>query len=147
MALHRLGGRARPPGVASFHPVAAAVVVAKADLIEFEDKTVADWLRAGSAEEEVALGTVEQESEDVYAYLTQRGAAQWLRPARDCYRSTLHFASATNSQAADAGEGSRGPAVPAGRRAERAFPPTFRQRRVLKPLLSVFAMTGILEEQ
>lgn len=135
MALQRIGRRPRPPGVASFQPVAAAVVVAKADLIEFEDKIVSDWLVVGSSEEEVALDTVEQESEDVYAYLTQRGAGPWLRPAKECYRSTLHFASATNSA----------PVAGAGR--DRVFPSRFRQRRVLKPLLSVFAMTGILDER
>lgn len=151
VALHRLSGRGKPTGVAPLHPVAAAVVVAKADLIEFDDRLVATWMRAGSAEEEAALGTVEAESEDVYVYLTRRGAAQWLKPARDCYRSTLHFASATNSQAelppGQAGDPA-GPAQPAGQvqSENRVFPRTFRQRRVLKPLLSVFEMTGILDE-
>ena len=86
--------------------------------------------RSGSAEEEVELSTVERESEDVYAYLTERGAAQWLRPAQQCWRSTLHFASATNGPASDGG-----------------YPGAFRQCRVLKPLLAVFAMTGILDER
>jgi hypothetical protein len=129
VALRRLDARARPPGARSFHPVAAAVVVAKADLIRFEDRLVSDWLAVGSAEEEVELSTVERESEDVYAYLSQRGATQWLRPAQECYRSTLHFASATNGPASDG-----------------TFPGAFRQCRVLKPLLAVFAMTGILDE-
>lgn len=127
-ALHRLGAR-RPPISGALHPVAAAVVVAKADLIRFDDRLVSDWLAVGSAEEEVDLSTVERESEDVYAYLTQRGAAAWLRPAQQCYYSTLHFASATNGPATDG-----------------AFHGAFRQCRVLKPLLAVFAMTGILDE-
>ena len=130
VALHRLGSRPRPPATGSFDPVAAAVVVAKADLVRFEDRLVSDWLALASAEEEVELGTVERESEDVYAYLTQRRATQWLRPAQECYRSTLHFASATNGPA----QGS-------------TFPGPFRQCRVLKPLLAVFAMTGILDER
>jgi len=130
VALRRLGARDRPRRAKSFHPVAAAVVVAKADLVRFDDRLVSDWLALSSAEEEVELGTVERESEDVYAYLTQRGATQWLRPAQECGRSTLHFASATN-----------GPA------SEGRFPEAFRQCRVLKPLLAVFAMTGILDER
>ncbi|TCO52876.1 hypothetical protein [Actinocrispum wychmicini] len=129
VALRRLDSRPRPAGP-SFLPVAAAVVVAKADLVRFEDATVGDWLARGSGEEEVALGTVEHESEDVYTYLTRRGARQWLRPAQECYRSTLHFASATNGPATD-----------------NTFRGAFRQCRVLKPLLSVFAMTGILDDR
>ena len=130
VALKRLGARRARAGGAEFYPVAAAVVVAKADLIQFDDQLVSQWLTAGSAEEEIDLSTVERESEDVYAYLSQRRAAQWLRPAQECGLSTLHFASATN-----------GPATGG------VFGPSFRQRRVLKPLLSVFAMTGILNDQ
>lgn len=130
VALRRLSSRDRPQGRPGFHPVAAAVVVAKADLIRFEDRLVSDWLALSSAEEETELSTVERESEDVYAYLSQRGASQWLRPAQECYRSTLHFASATNGPASD------------GR-----YPGAFRQCRVLKPLLAVFAMVGILDSR
>jgi Double-GTPase 2 len=130
VALRRLDSRPRPSVSETFLPVAAAVVVAKADLIRFDDRLVSDWLAVGSAEEEVDLSTVESESEDVYAYLTQRGAARWLRPAQECSYSTLHFASATNGPAADG-----------------VFPGAFRQCRVLKPLLAVFAMTGILDEK
>jgi hypothetical protein len=128
VALRRLDSRRRPPGAEPFQPVAAAVVVAKADLVRFEDRLVSDWLAKGSGEEEVELGTVERESEDVYTYLAQRGATQWLRPAQECQRSTLHFASATNGPARDG-----------------TFHGAFRQCRVLKPLLAVFAMTGILD--
>jgi len=130
VALRRLDSRPRPPGIGIFRPMAAAVVVAKADVIRFQDRLVSDWLARGSGEEEVALDTVEQESEDVYTYLSQRGATPWLRPAQECYRSTLHFASATN-----------GPATGG------TFRGAFRQCRVLKPLLSVFAMTGILDDR
>lgn len=129
VALRRLEGRLRPQSSDPFFPLAAAVVVAKADLVRFKDRIVSDWLALGSAEEEIELGTVERESEDVYAYLHDRGAAQWLLPAQRCWRSTLHFASATN-----------GPAV------DSSYPGAFRQCRTLKPLLSVFAMTGILDE-
>ena len=113
----------------AFRPVAAAIVVAKADLIRFGDRLVNDWLALGSPEEEGELSTVERESEDVYAYLSERGAGPWLRPAQECFRSTLHFASATNGPASDG-----------------VYPGAFRQCRVLKPLLAVFAMTGILDE-
>jgi hypothetical protein len=127
VALHRLGARRVKSGGSTFCTVAAAVVVAKADLIQFDDQVVSQWLTAGSAEEETDLTSVEKESEDVYAYLSRRGATQWLRPAQECCASTLHFASATNGPASGG-----------------FFGETFRQRRVLKPLLSVFAMTGIL---
>jgi hypothetical protein len=128
VALRRLEARRRPPGGYSFRPVAAAVVVGKADLIRFSDRTVSNWLAFGSPDEEVDLSTLERESEDVYTYLARRGAHSWLRPAQECYRSTLHFASATN-----------GPAR------EGVYPGSFRQCRVLKPLLSIFAMTPILD--
>lgn len=128
VALHHLESRDRPRG-SGFKPVSAAVVVAKADLIRFSDRVVSDWLARGGSDEEVELSTVEQESEDVYAYLSRRGADAWLRPAQQCFRSTLHFASATN-----------GPAVGGG------FDAAFRQCRVLKPLLATFAMTGVLPE-
>lgn len=128
VALHHLEGRETPPA-AGFTPVAAAVVVAKADLIRFTDRIVSDWLARGGGDEEVELATVEQESEDVYAYLSRRGADAWLRPAQRCHRSTLHFASATNGPPADG-----------------TFDGAFRQCRVLKPLLATFAMTGVLPE-
>lgn len=128
VALRRLESRPRPKTGAML-PVAAAVVVAKADLIRFQDRLVGDWLARGSGEEEVALDTVEQESEDVYTYLSRRGARPWLRPAQECHRSTLHFVSATNGPASG-----------------QVFRGAFRQCRVLKPLLSVFAMTGVLDE-
>lgn len=128
VALHRLTGRPGPAGGA-FTPVSAALVVAKADLIRFSDRVVSDWLARGGGDEEVDLSTVEQESEDVYAYLSRRGAAAWLRPAQRCFRSTLHFASATNAPAVDG-----------------VFQGAFRQCRVLKPLLATFAMTGVLPE-
>ena len=130
VALRRLSARPRPRRADAFKPVAAAVVVAKTDLIRFEDRIVSDWLALGSPEEEGALSTVERESEDVYAYLSERGAGPWLSPAQQCFRSTLHFASATNGPASSG-----------------AFPGAFRQCRVLKPLLAVFAMTGILDDR
>lgn len=130
VALRRLDARRAPRMNPSFRPVAAAVVVGKADLIRFSDRSVSNWLAFGSPEEETDLSTVEQESADVYAYLARRRANSWLRPARECYRSTLHFASATN-----------GPAE------EGVFRGSFRQCRVLKPLLAVFAMTGILDSR
>jgi hypothetical protein len=128
VALKRMESRPGPTAARGFIPVAAAVVVAKADLVEFQDVLPGDWLAAGSPYEETDLSTVEQESEDAFVFLTRRGATRWLGPAQDCHHSTLHFASATN-----------GPAI------EQAFPPSFRPRRVLKPLLSVFAMIGIID--
>jgi hypothetical protein len=121
----------RPGAGGEFLPYPAAVVVAKSDVLEFGiEELPAYWLRRDRAEadEDLQLSTVEQESEDVYTFLAGRSAEPWLRPAIRCYRSTLHFASATNTQLVDG----HYPAL------------AFRQRRVLKPLLSLFAMTGIL---
>jgi len=73
VALRRLGSRPRPSATVAFHPVAAAVVVAKADLIRFEDRLVSDWLALGSAEEEVELRTVER---------GERGRVRLPDPAR-----------------------------------------------------------------
>jgi Double-GTPase 2 len=128
VALKRVEKRPKP-STADLLPIAASLVVAKADLLEFDDAIPGDWLAAGSLDEEADLSTVERESEDVYMYLTRLGASRWLDPAKKCHDSTLHFASATNSSATNQG-----------------YPPFFRQRRVLKPLLSVFAMTGIIDD-
>lgn len=107
--------------------VPVAVVVNKSDLLRFEPP-VDRWLREPLP---AALdpGLVEQESRDVYAFLRHHGAEPWLRPFKDCRRCTLHFVSATGGSAQD------------GRFAGGA-----RGRRVLAPLLSILAMTGMLGE-
>ncbi|GAA2372929.1 hypothetical protein [Nonomuraea africana] len=127
-ALKRLGGRPSP-GKEFLH-LPAALVVAKADLLRYSFDLAGEWMSRSGGAEETDLSTVERESEDVYALLVERGAEPWLRPAERCYRSTLHFASATNVSPT-----------------ESAYGEGFAQRRVLKPLLALFAMTGVLDEE
>ncbi|KWT60996.1 hypothetical protein ADL21_15985 [Streptomyces albus subsp. albus] len=104
---------------------AAAIVVGKSDLIRFEP-AVARWLTAPENARPSARA-LRAESRDVYAFLRHHGGPAWLKPFADCARCTLHFASATGGQE-DAG----------------GFPQGVRPRRVLTPLLSVFAMCGLL---
>lgn len=124
VVLDLLGASGRLP------EVSAAVVVGKADLLRFEDP-VALWLRRDTAtlDPEESL----RESADVYAYLHRRGAQSWTRPYRECTRATLHVASATGSNATrrdDTGDA----------RFVRGVQP----QRVLRPLVSLLAMTGAL---
>lgn len=110
--------------------VRAAVVLNKADLLRFDDP-IALWLRRDTE----TLDPVEslRESEDVYAYLYERGAHAWNRPYRECSRATLHVVSAVGSDAIrDEGGG------------DRFFDRGVNPRRVLRPLLSLLAMTGVL---
>jgi len=116
---HRAAGR--------FIPVPASIVVAKSDLLRFDpDTPVRRWF--SYQDDDRQLNTVEDESEDVYAFLVSRGAGAYLDPAHKCFDVTLHFASATNCS-------------PVGKE----YPADlFRPRRVLKPLLALLAMKGLL---
>ena len=100
--------------------VSAAIVLNKADLLKFDDP-VAYWLRRD--EERLDPADSLAESADVYAYLHQRGAQAWTRPYQECGRATLHVASATGTNTVERG---------------------VRPMRVLKPLVSLMAMTGLL---
>ncbi|MEU2792007.1 hypothetical protein [Streptomyces sp. NPDC007100] len=115
----------RVPREGPYVEAAAAVVVGKSDLIRFEP-AVARWLTAPESARPTARA-LRAESRDVYAFLRHHGGPAWLKPFSDCARCTLHFASATGGQE-DAG----------------GFPQGVRPRRVLSPLLSVFAMCGLL---
>ncbi|WP_242909299.1 ATP-binding protein [Actinomadura terrae] len=110
--------------------VSAAVVLAKADLLRYEDP-VALWLRRDTATLDADESL--RESADVYAYLHRREAHAWTRPYRECRHATLHVASATGSGAAydDATD-------------ESYFTEGVHPRRVLQPLVSLLAMTGVL---
>lgn len=101
--------------------VSAAVVLAKADLLRFEDP-VAVWLRRATTALDPAASL--DESADVYAYLHSRGGHAWTRPYRECGRATLHVASATGGSADGLG---------------------VRPQRVLEPLVALLAMTGALD--
>jgi hypothetical protein len=106
--------------------VSAAVVVAKADLLRFEDP-VTEWLLADST----TLDADEflRESRDVYAFLHERGATAWTLPYDECSKATLHFVSSTGGDGL--GEGG-------------VYPRGVSPRRVLRPMLAMLAMTGVL---
>ncbi|MFJ4958002.1 hypothetical protein [Streptomyces sp. NPDC088739] len=102
-----------------------ALAVNKSDLVRFEP-VVDRWLgRALTGRHDpVAVGA---ESRDAYAFLAHHASAAWLKPFDDCADCTLHFVAATGGQA----------------RGDR-FPHGARPRRVLAPLLSLFASCGLL---
>ncbi|MER6616008.1 hypothetical protein [Streptomyces xantholiticus] len=103
----------------------AAVALNKSDLVRF-DPSVDRWLARGlpSVLDDREL---REESRDVHAFVRHHGSQAWLKPFDDCARCTLHFVAATGGQ--EQGE---------------TFPHGVRPRRVLAPLLSVFAMCGLL---
>ncbi|MFB7613647.1 hypothetical protein [Kitasatospora sp. NPDC056181] len=118
-------------------PIPAATVVTKADLLTRRGYSeITRWLPHG-LHEDLDLGTVEEESRAVYAFLASRNGKRWLGPAHECWDSTLHLASATGTSAVVTEEGAR----TVGRFPEASF----RQRRVLRPLLTLFALTGVLD--
>ena len=103
----------------------AALAVNKSDLVRFEP-TVDRWLgRALPGRFDPA--EARDESRDAYAFLAHHASAAWLKPFDDCANCSLHFVAATGGQA----------------RGDR-FPHGVRPRRVLAPLLSLFAMCGLL---
>ncbi|MFF0561149.1 hypothetical protein [Streptomyces sp. NPDC004266] len=103
----------------------AALAVNKSDLVRFEP-VVDRWLgRALPGRHDPAA--LHEESRDAYAFLAHHASAAWLKPFDDCADCTLHFVAATGGQA----------------RGDR-FPHGARPRRVLAPLLSLFALCGLL---
>jgi hypothetical protein len=113
----------RPHG---FVAAPAALAVNKSDLLRFEP-VVDAWLgRALPARHDPAAETAE--SRDAYAFLAHHASPAWLKPFDDCARCSLHFVAATGGQARDD-----------------RFPHGARPRRVLGPLVSVFAACGLLE--
>jgi double-GTPase-like protein len=111
-----------------FFRMPTAVVLAKSDRFLIQEGTVAHWLHR-RLDDDLDLGTVKQESEDVYAFISARGGDAWLRPAEVCFPNSLHFVSATGRDIDDRDH----------------FGDVVRPRRVLKPLLSLFAMAGLIE--
>ncbi|MFC4591235.1 hypothetical protein [Sphaerisporangium corydalis] len=105
--------------------VSAAVVLCKADLLRFDDP-VTLWMR----QEDRVLDAQASlnESADVYAYLRARDADAWTRPYREGRKATLHVASATGSDIV----------------VDKTFVRGVRPCRVLNPLISLMAMTGVL---
>ncbi|WFB06962.1 hypothetical protein LRS74_07800 [Streptomyces sp. LX-29] len=116
----------RMPRRGSYIDAATTVVIGKSDLVRFEEP-VARWLGAPELPAALTAAALRAESRDAYAFLRHHGGPGWLRPFHDSARCTLHFASATGGQDAAGG-----------------FPQGVRPRRVLTPLLSLFAMCGLL---
>ncbi|MFD0272348.1 hypothetical protein ACFVHB_00370 [Kitasatospora sp. NPDC127111] len=119
----------------AFVPVPAVVVIGKCDLLRHTEHLVGRWFTPGGRDdlEEFDLSTVEEESEDAYAFLWTVDAAGWLAPFVRCADATLHFATATGTKAVREGE-------------SETFPlELLKPRRALKPLLSLLAMSGVLE--
>jgi hypothetical protein len=116
-----------------FLPVPCALVVTKCDLLRFRGyREIDTWLHE-KPDDEGDLSTIERESEDVHAFLGARGGADWLQLPGECRWSTLHLASATGTSPAEQAGGPR------------QFDETrFRQQRVLRPLLALFAMRGVM---
>ncbi|MGW4942348.1 hypothetical protein ACWEOZ_12270 [Actinoplanes sp. NPDC004185] len=109
-----------------FVPLPAALVVSKADHLTFDpDQPIRRWF--AGPDDDLDLTTVDQESEDVYAFLATRGAGAWLSPVQRLLDVSLHYASATNCDPVD-----------------NVFPARrFRQRRVFKPLLTLLHKQNI----
>ncbi|MCK2243614.1 MULTISPECIES: hypothetical protein [unclassified Crossiella] len=120
---------ARFQAVPELERLPAAIVATKADRLRYQPP-VSHWLR----EENQRHTTVDpeliwRESRDVYAFLHQRQEFGALAPFGVFDRCTLHFVSATGTEAAPA---------------EPVFPRGFAPSRVLQPLVSILAMAGVL---
>ncbi|WP_232838509.1 serine/threonine-protein kinase [Streptomyces geranii] len=116
----------RLPKTGQYLEVAATMVLGKADLLRFRSP-VDRWLGRPAATS-LDAAQIREESQDVHAFLRRHAGQAWLRPFDAIRRCTLHIASATGGQE-DQGR------YPAG-----AAP-----RRVLEPLLSLFAMHGLID--
>jgi hypothetical protein len=112
----------------------AVIVVTKSDTLEgLDDDTVTRWLGRRDETELNDLRSTLRESVDAGAFLYRHGASQWLDPVDSGSRVTIHFASASG--------------VPKPKEDATVFPAEgFGPKRVLRPLLSLFSMTGLLPE-
>ncbi|MET9225518.1 hypothetical protein [Lentzea sp. NPDC003310] len=126
LAIERLRDRVLP----------AAIAVTKSDRLRYV--APADrWLHRGE-EQVLNAARIRAESRDVYAYLHHVGSGASLRPFEAFSRCTLHFTSASG-----------GDALPkqADKEFPKYFPRGFRPSRVLEPLISILAMTGVIAGQ
>lgn len=116
--------------------VPVVIAVTKSDRLRYVPP--ADrWLHRGD-ERVLHAARIHAESADVYAYLHQAGSAAALRPFEAFPRCTLHFTSASGGEAIP-----RDPSEPK----VKYFPHGFRPTRVLEPLVSILAMTGVIPGQ
>lgn len=114
----------------------AAIVLAKADVLRFEPP-VARWLGREDRARKLNPARIREESRDIFAFLYQRNAEWSLTPFDVFKKCTLHVVSATGSNAVK---------VPSGNSQAGGgeYIRDLRPRRVLEPLLSILAMTGVI---
>jgi GTPase SAR1 family protein len=121
--LHTAGGGERLPVV---------IAVTKSDRLRYVPP--ADrWLRLGD-HQPLDAARMREESRDVYGYLHQIGAHPFLRPFDAFARCTMHFVSASGGDVVVADDED----------AEMRFARGVRPVRVLEPLVSILAMTGVI---
>ncbi|GLZ28007.1 hypothetical protein Lesp02_01970 [Lentzea sp. NBRC 105346] len=109
-----------------------AIAVTKSDRLRHAPP--ADhWLHRGD-EHDLNAARMHAESRDVYAYLQHSGAGASSRPFDEFTRCTLHFVSASGADAVP------NPDDPT----KNHYPRGFRSIRVLEPLVSILAMTGVI---
>lgn len=116
---------ARLQAVADHQRLPAAIVATKADRLRYQ-ALVSRWLRHHDGGVDPRL--LHLESRDVYAFLHHRQEHAALAPFSVFDRCTLHFVTASGSDAVDA-----------------AYPRGFHPGRVLQPLVAVLAMAGVLD--
>lgn len=121
---------ARLRAVPDLERLPAAIVATKSDRLRYLPP-VDRWLR----HERDPLAPVDaellhRESRDVYAFLHHRQEHAALAPFSVFDRCTLHFASASGSEASPEKE---------------VFPRGFEPSRVLEPLVAILAMAGMIE--
>ncbi|MDT3443538.1 MULTISPECIES: TRAFAC clade GTPase domain-containing protein [unclassified Pseudofrankia] len=121
------------------HDLPVAIAINKCDEVRFEDP-VMRWLRrpqlaAFRQARNPDRQLLWQESRDAYAYLFQRDMGKWLEPYSVFRQVTMHFVSATGSQGVGAEDQFGTPYV--------RFVNGVRPKRVLDPLVSVLAMSGL----
>jgi hypothetical protein len=110
----------------------AVIAVTKSDRLRYVPP--ADrWLRRD--DRTVDAARIRAESRDVYTYLHHAGAGASLRPFETFTRCTLHFVSASGGDAIPVNPGDED---------KKYFPRGVRPTRVLEPLVSILAMTGMI---
>ncbi|WP_433228649.1 TRAFAC clade GTPase domain-containing protein [Actinomadura formosensis] len=111
----------------------AVIVVTKSDVLDGldDDDTVTRWLGRKDESDLDDLRSMLRESVDAGAFLRRHGAELWLDPLESGSQVTIHFASAS---------GVSKPVQDATVFPDEGFGP----KRVLRPLLSLFSMTGLL---
>ncbi|GLY44405.1 hypothetical protein Amsp01_104280 [Amycolatopsis sp. NBRC 101858] len=119
----------RLQGIDGSGALPATIAVTKSDRLRYQPP--ADrWLRRGD-EQVLDAARIRDESRDVYAYLHHIGAGASLRPFESFARTTMHFVSASGGDAV-------------GEAMDKWFPRGVRPTRVLEPLVSILAMTGVI---